>query len=623
MRRILIALLALGALWLWWRRHRQQCETRCQLQQSRQPFRVASLRASTTSGPGTDRLAANEALGEGQALTSPNGKYTLAMQGDGNLVLYADLSSGSPSVKWATYTQKGQSTDTTRFVLQSDLNLVVYLGAGTPLWSAASSLLNGKIAGPPTLVLQDDGNLVLYGAESTVIWSIATGLFCPASVVPDNAALYPFDNPALRPPTIPGLNFGSAPDDLASFIGQTCSSVVRKYVDYFHMNASTPSNVTFGDAAKATSLRLDVIAYILRHDPSAAYINWAYALINDFSLHIAPGFADEPSTTVAQQYGAPFLAPPLPFGNGTGLNFGYLATYVYQQYTQHGSVLFHPLFMAQVYGWQRDGNAWTFTARTPMWAYVRLLRFIDHEGWSWVDRVRLSQNILKQFNVGLSIQCSTGPITWISNWATSTLPLADPVRGVAALFVKSWVDKNYPEAQRQPPMQTVFDQFGVQPWRTLINLVKSPNVCVFQWLVTVAPTPWTDLVTGAPDGAWFMPILDIYQFPFVPYNTTYYPHTGLIGYWNGTAFVNPEPVMPANLRAYIEAFALRGKPKTDKAAFARIIIDFYQIDVNNPSTTSKAGWVVNKTIPYWCMQQITLLKSQVVPSASQSKWNWL
>ena len=96
-----------------------------------------------------------------QAIVSPNGRYELRMQSDGNLVLY---SRPAYNPLW----QSGTSgSGATRAVMQSDGNLVVYRG-GTPLWQSQTS-------GYPsaTLVMQDDGNAVIYH-NGVARWSTGT-----------------------------------------------------------------------------------------------------------------------------------------------------------------------------------------------------------------------------------------------------------------------------------------------------------------------------------------------------------------------------------------------------------------------------------------------------------------
>ena len=144
-------------------------------------------------------------LTAGQSITSPNGTYSLTMQGDGNLVEY----SGSTPA-WAS----GTSASGSFVVMQGDGNLVVYDGStpkwasntsgnpgaylslgddgdlvvdsptGDPLWGAVGVLAqNAQLAsgqsitspgGTYSLTMQGDGNLVEYSG-STPVWASGTG----------------------------------------------------------------------------------------------------------------------------------------------------------------------------------------------------------------------------------------------------------------------------------------------------------------------------------------------------------------------------------------------------------------------------------------------------------------
>ena len=75
-----------------------------------------------------DKLSAGERLTAGQSLTSPNGKYDLTMQTDGNLVLYDSASQAVWNSK--TYGHPGAT-----LAVQNDGNLVVYSGS-SPLWAS-------------------------------------------------------------------------------------------------------------------------------------------------------------------------------------------------------------------------------------------------------------------------------------------------------------------------------------------------------------------------------------------------------------------------------------------------------------------------------------------------------
>lgn len=119
-----------------------------------------------------DVLRAGESLGIDQKLTSSNGKYTLIMQGDGNLVLYAE----SNTPVWATSTQgKGAI----RASLQDDGNLVLYTkeeerrfrrDVPVAVWASHTSGQNVR------LILQDDRNLIIYTADGRPLWSSGTAL---------------------------------------------------------------------------------------------------------------------------------------------------------------------------------------------------------------------------------------------------------------------------------------------------------------------------------------------------------------------------------------------------------------------------------------------------------------
>ncbi|WAS96580.1 lectin [Nannocystis punicea] len=87
-------------------------------------------------------------------ITSANGRYSLIMQNDGNLVIY-----NQGSAIWATNTA---GTDGETAVMQTDGNFVLYRVNGTPLWAS-------NTAGRPVsyVIMQDDGNLVVYQTLAT------------------------------------------------------------------------------------------------------------------------------------------------------------------------------------------------------------------------------------------------------------------------------------------------------------------------------------------------------------------------------------------------------------------------------------------------------------------------
>jgi hypothetical protein len=98
--------------------------------------------------------------------SSANGKVTLSMQTDGNLVI---RSNGGPAV-WASGTPNHPDA---KLNFQSDGNLVIRDASGKAVWASNS---NGKKGS--TLVLQNDCNLVMADDSGAVVWS--TGKTCVA-----------------------------------------------------------------------------------------------------------------------------------------------------------------------------------------------------------------------------------------------------------------------------------------------------------------------------------------------------------------------------------------------------------------------------------------------------------
>lgn len=116
--------------------------------------------ASTWTTCGVLRIG--EVLGADRPLPSCDGRYFLAQQTDGNLVLYRH--DGTP--RWASGTA-GSAGD--RTIMQGDGNAVLYTAHGTPLWHSNTWGHAGA-----QLFVQDDGNLVVYAADGTPLWASGT-----------------------------------------------------------------------------------------------------------------------------------------------------------------------------------------------------------------------------------------------------------------------------------------------------------------------------------------------------------------------------------------------------------------------------------------------------------------
>lgn len=107
-------------------------------------------------GPGT-------VLGAGSAIASCDGRFSLVMQGDGNLVLYVN-SSGTPLWWSGTEGHPGAFA-----VMQGDGNFVVYSAQGQALWWSGTSGHPGAF-----LEVQTDGNLVVYAPGWQPLWASGT-----------------------------------------------------------------------------------------------------------------------------------------------------------------------------------------------------------------------------------------------------------------------------------------------------------------------------------------------------------------------------------------------------------------------------------------------------------------
>lgn len=108
-----------------------------------------------------DFTLTNAQLLPGQSLLTPDGKYRMVLQPDGNLVVYSPT-----KALWASSTS-GKSV--MLLAMQPDGNLVLYDTSGTAIWTSKTS---GN--GLSTLAMQPDGNLVLYRADGKALWNTAT-----------------------------------------------------------------------------------------------------------------------------------------------------------------------------------------------------------------------------------------------------------------------------------------------------------------------------------------------------------------------------------------------------------------------------------------------------------------
>lgn len=120
-------------------------------------------------GSGATTLQGGATLSPEQTAASPNGRFVLKYQSDGNLVLYDN---GSPV--WAINCWPGCSgtgyagnsfTPAGYGTMQTDGNFVVYNSSGAPVWHAGTFGNSGAY-----LSIRDDGGLIVYGPSSNILW---------------------------------------------------------------------------------------------------------------------------------------------------------------------------------------------------------------------------------------------------------------------------------------------------------------------------------------------------------------------------------------------------------------------------------------------------------------------
>lgn len=126
-------------------------------------FKLAALVSIDQEVPRvvSDRLSEGEELKRGESICSNNGKYTLVLQEDGNLVLYKV----EEKLKKALWSSGTFNRAVNRCVMQQDGNLVIY-GFSEAIWDTHTSGRPGAF-----IVMQDDGNLVMFYNKEAIWWT--------------------------------------------------------------------------------------------------------------------------------------------------------------------------------------------------------------------------------------------------------------------------------------------------------------------------------------------------------------------------------------------------------------------------------------------------------------------
>ena len=165
-------------------------------------------------------LASGTALQPGDALVSPNGRYHLELQTDGNLVL-----TGPTGVAWDSGT-RGKGVATAE--MQADGNFVLYTAERNVVWDADTT-------GPGAhLLLQDDRNVVILAADGvTLLWTpncyvTEAERAAEEQAVADEAAQQAAQQPAATP-AAPAPSATAAPQTYTVQRGDTLSAIAKRF----------------------------------------------------------------------------------------------------------------------------------------------------------------------------------------------------------------------------------------------------------------------------------------------------------------------------------------------------------------------------------------------------------
>jgi len=107
-------------------------------------------------------------LRNGASISSKNGKWTLVMQNDGNLVEYKQ----HRGAVWAsnTWRRGANGGSGNKMVLQNDGNLVIYDSRNSAIWASNTWTSQWRSKYPFYLYLQHDGHLIIKDKNGNIHW---------------------------------------------------------------------------------------------------------------------------------------------------------------------------------------------------------------------------------------------------------------------------------------------------------------------------------------------------------------------------------------------------------------------------------------------------------------------
>lgn len=116
-------------------------------------------------------LRVNETMVPNQFHYSPNGRYFVVFQSDGNLVVYR---AGSPQPQNAIWASGTNGISGGLAMLQHDANFVISKDSWTPqraaAWTSGTNMTPTDSA-PPFVSIRDDGSIAVAGWGAAIKWS--------------------------------------------------------------------------------------------------------------------------------------------------------------------------------------------------------------------------------------------------------------------------------------------------------------------------------------------------------------------------------------------------------------------------------------------------------------------
>ena len=164
---------------------------------------------SSTAGTPPGQLNPGQQITSGTQIASPDGRYVLQMQSDGNLVLRAP---GNTPLRDTRTT----GHDGTIAVMQTDGNFVLRAPGNIPIWASGTDGHPGTV-----LQVQDDGNVVLYAPGHQVLSVIFPASSGPTPTVSPATAPAPSTPATTGPATSQSLQYVALGDSYSSGEGES------------------------------------------------------------------------------------------------------------------------------------------------------------------------------------------------------------------------------------------------------------------------------------------------------------------------------------------------------------------------------------------------------------------